>query len=70
MLVKKNHEKNKKSTNKVHPGLYKMKQKETKQCASFITLERKTHYLSTKQKGTAPTLDVYYYQGKLYYNDN
>ena len=35
MFVKKNREKNQKSMNKMHPRLYKIKQKETKQCAPF-----------------------------------
>ena len=34
-VCKKNLEKNLKSMNKVQPRLYKMKQKETKKCASF-----------------------------------
>ena len=48
MLVKKNWEKNLKSTIKVHPRLYKMKQKETKQC---VTLERKNTLPINKAKG-------------------
>ena len=67
MFVKNNYEKYLKSANKVHPRSYKMKQRQ-KNVLHLNNIRKKIHYLSTKQKGQ--TLDVYYYQGKLHYNNN
>ena len=57
--------KNDKSTNKVHPRLYKLKRKRQNNVL---------HLNSIRKKNTLPinklTLDVYYYRGKLYYNNN
>ena len=70
MLVKENREKNQKSMNKVHPRLYKMKQKETKQFALFNNIRKKNTLPTYEQSKRGPTLDVYYYHCKLYYDDN
>ena len=65
MFVKKKNGKNYKSTNKVHPRLCKLNRKRQNNVL---------HLNNIKKKNTLPinklTLDVYYYQGKLYYNNN
>ena len=51
MFVQKDLEKNLKSMNKVHPRLYKMKQKETKNVLHLNNIRKKNTLPINKQRG-------------------